>query len=948
MKRNFLLSVMLVLPGIRSLQAQVEFNWKSVGPVNHGGSIRALQYTPDGQRVYAGSPTGGLWVSTNNGTTWSSVASYNLPTISNPLPNLGVSSIAIDPVDNTLYVGTGSASLDNDHLSTGGTPFPSVNFGKTGYLGYTGSFGSGLYVSTDNGATFIQAAGTAPASPYNVTDPFVAVQVVRAREGRVFIGTHKGLYRSDDQGASVQQATESYSPTLPSGDRLANAPIFDIEITAAGTIYVGTDKYLFISTDGGDSFTQYITIGQLPKDDSDPFFAATPLPSVVKVTVSQSDPNVVYLAMATNRLLGVWKSTDGGQNWDVIAPRSTAFDGQLGAFAPCAENNALLGGIVGYCVQAFILEVDPSNNDHVFLGSRQWYEYTPSAGWNNSTHDFPLGLLDNQYVPHLLTAFAANPAANTILLGTDKELVRSTDGGHRFLPAIGNLSVAQVYDLSVASDGYVLGTSRGMGTILFDGKSNITRSWFAPNSFLPRRAYVTVSRFSSDFMVSGSYNTFHRSLNRGAIFTNSDWMGVPLPDAPFVADTAERIVMNPNLRPPLAPVILDEVDTTSLNIALDSLGEVVNKQYVFCGSQGHVWLVRNPFDPTDSETPPSFSSIFRVNDGTNEVSALAISDDETHTLLIGTTNGRLIRITHAHDPANSVVQEIITPASDNTPDRWITSITFHPTNKDTVVVTYGTFRNDDPNGTCPQCGFIYATNAAMSSTNPTWYNQHDLISDIGFYPIYTALFNPDQESPTGPWLAIGTEKGVFSIMETELDFSAPATAENVGWLEANNGEMMRVPVYKLAYNGYRLAKANYPAPHEDKTYDRILPDFENNYIYAATWGNGVVRSGLLAFPVGRNAAAKVHGNGLRFRAFPNPSQGLVQAELVLKEASHVEISVISLKGNVVKQLAPVYLAAGKHNVPVDLQTLPAGMYILKANAGGSQAAVATTRIMVVR
>lgn len=945
-KKTCLLAASLCA-GFLSVQAQVEFNWSAMGPTNMGGSIRSLAYTPNGQRVYAGSPTGGLWQSTNNGTNWSSVDGFNKPSVNNPLPNLGVSAIAIDASDNTLYIGTGSASLDNDHLNTGGTPFPSVNFGKTGYLGYTGSFGSGVYVSTDNGASFAQAPATAPASPYNATDPFVAVQVVRAANGRLFIGTHKGLYLTDDRGQSTSRATESYTPALPANDRLLNAPIFDIEFGANGKVFVGTDKYLFVSEDGGDSFTEYITLNELPKDLSDPFFSSTPLPSVVKVAVSPTNTSLVYLAMATNRLLGVWKSTDAGVNWEVIAPRSTSFDGQIGAFAPCAENNPLLGGIVGYCVSALVLEVDPTNNDHVFMGSRQWYEYTPTTGWTNTTRNVSLGLLDNQYVPSLITAFAANPTSgSTILLGTSKELVRSTDGGSRFLPAQGNLNVSQVYDLAVASDGYVVASNRAQGTILFEGTATATGSWFAPSAAAPRPGFVAISRFNSEFMVSGSYNTFDRSLNKGEIFTNSDWLGVPLSDAPFVADTAERLIRTRNLKPPLAPVIMDEVDTTGLNIALDSLGEVVNNQYVFCGSQDHVWLVRNPFEPTDSDTPPSFSSIFRINDGTNEISALAVSGDNTHTLLIGTTNGRLIRITNAHRPALSVTQEIITPGSDNTPDRWISSITFHPTNKDLVIVTYGTFRNDDPNGTCPQCGYIYAANQALTSTNPVWYNQHDLISDIGFYPAYTALFCPDPNHASGQWLAVGTEKGVFYVDESVLDFSSPSTADGVSWSDGNSGDMVPVPVYKLAYNGYKLIKSNYPAPLETKQFDGLTPNFESNFIYAATWGRGVLRSSLLAGPTNRNKAVRTGDASLQFRAYPNPNRGQFTTSLRLEEAATLALSIVNMNGQVVQQLPAVALPAGEHTMPVTLETLPAGVYVLRAQVVGTRATMATTRLVI--
>ena len=71
--------------------------------------------------IYAGTPAGGLWRSTDNGLSWSALFS--------DLPSLGVSGIAIDPVNGTIYVATG----DGDGTDT---------------------YSMGVIKSTDNGATW--------------------------------------------------------------------------------------------------------------------------------------------------------------------------------------------------------------------------------------------------------------------------------------------------------------------------------------------------------------------------------------------------------------------------------------------------------------------------------------------------------------------------------------------------------------------------------------------------------------------------------------------------------------------------------------------------------------------------------------------------------------------------------------------------------------------------
>ncbi|KUK57952.1 MAG: Uncharacterized protein XD81_1315, partial [Bacteroidetes bacterium 38_7] len=109
-------------PGKAQLQNQlksgnaVSLNWQSLGPDNVGGRTRAIVFDKrdaNYNTVYASSVAGGIWKSTNLGSTWVKVNQAS--------SNLNVSCM-VQSDNNDIYAGTGE---------------------------YGFSQGSGLYVSTD-------------------------------------------------------------------------------------------------------------------------------------------------------------------------------------------------------------------------------------------------------------------------------------------------------------------------------------------------------------------------------------------------------------------------------------------------------------------------------------------------------------------------------------------------------------------------------------------------------------------------------------------------------------------------------------------------------------------------------------------------------------------------------------------------------------------------------
>ncbi|HEY5405066.1 MAG TPA: hypothetical protein VIK24_19495, partial [Pyrinomonadaceae bacterium] len=101
------------------------FVWRGIGPASMGGrvdDIAAVESNP--YIVYVGLATGGVWKSTNNGTTFQPIF--------DTYSTASIGDIAIAPSDpNVVWVGTGEA---NNRQSS--------------------SFGDGIYKSTDAGKTF--------------------------------------------------------------------------------------------------------------------------------------------------------------------------------------------------------------------------------------------------------------------------------------------------------------------------------------------------------------------------------------------------------------------------------------------------------------------------------------------------------------------------------------------------------------------------------------------------------------------------------------------------------------------------------------------------------------------------------------------------------------------------------------------------------------------------
>ncbi|HYM24580.1 MAG TPA: hypothetical protein VEU08_15290, partial [Vicinamibacterales bacterium] len=152
----FALTAVLTLAIIHAQQSTIEYlpdlHWRSIGPPRSGYISAPAGVPGDPTTYYAGLPEGGVWKTTNGGTTWTPIF--------DEVRIASVGAVAVAPSDpNTVYVGTGD--LSGWSFTTGKGVYKSIDAGKT----WTAS---GLARSQYIGAVFVD--------PKNADNVLVAAQ----------------------------------------------------------------------------------------------------------------------------------------------------------------------------------------------------------------------------------------------------------------------------------------------------------------------------------------------------------------------------------------------------------------------------------------------------------------------------------------------------------------------------------------------------------------------------------------------------------------------------------------------------------------------------------------------------------------------------------------------------------------------------------------------------
>ncbi|MHB1686873.1 MAG: FlgD immunoglobulin-like domain containing protein [Ignavibacteriaceae bacterium] len=385
-------------PNFLAKTAAQSLSWTQLGPGNIGGRVRAIVVSPsDPNTVYIGSVSGGIWKTTNGGTSWFPLDDH--------MNNLAVCSMVMDPKNpNIIYAGTGE-----------------------GFNNYDALQGAGIFRTTDAGATWAQLSLTNNKNFY-----FVNRLAIDSTTGALYAATLYGLFKSTDGG-------NSFSTAIPSnyGQQGNMGSCVDVVISYTNPTTIYASFGLFIhsqiwrSIDGGSTFS---------------YNYSSPHTGRIELAASPSNPSVAYASFmdSTTNEIGYMAATiDGGKSWNkILIP------------GPNSEGTSSYTANQGWYNNA--LTVDPDSASILYAaGIDTWKMTNTGLAFTQITNAYarPSSLPGVHADIHTMVFAPSNH--QVIYLGCDGGVYKSTNRGADWTAINNSLFITQFYSGAVAPTGTI-------------------------------------------------------------------------------------------------------------------------------------------------------------------------------------------------------------------------------------------------------------------------------------------------------------------------------------------------------------------------------------------------------------------------------------------------------------------------------------------------------------
>jgi hypothetical protein len=446
-------------------------NWISRGPSNIGGRTYALAIDVSNENIIlAGSTTGGMYRSTDRGSTWVRTTSVNdLPSVRSLVQDTRPGKT------NTWYYGTGEM-----YGNTGGYPlWLNINTGLFGEY-----YGNGISKSTDDGKTWFKLASTATQDSTSFIQPFnfihqLAIDPSDSIHDIVYGATAGGIERSSDGGTTW---------TMVLGDAKTGPSYTDVCVTAEGVVYAELSN-LSVQQTYGNLYGVYKSTDGIHWVNITPHDWQTESADL-SMAIAPSNKNIVYVSSSSRAGCNLWKYTSGANDTSGVWEN---------------RSSSITSTGVNYI---YYIKVKPDDENSVFLGEVSLWISTD--GFKTPDNISDISLYNGYSVIHAdhetICFFPTNPSSALI----------GCDGGVYMTPHLQsqNISWASLDNNFLTAQFYTI-------AIDHSNENDIIIGGMQDNSTAFTNTVDETAQWSYLFGGDGSYCAM--SFDRGSYYVSSQW-----------------------------------------------------------------------------------------------------------------------------------------------------------------------------------------------------------------------------------------------------------------------------------------------------------------------------------------------------------------------------------------------------------------------------------------
>ena len=874
-------------------------DWIEMGPDKVGGRTRSIIIDKNNTNIlYAGAVSGGLWKSTDAGSSWKQLDSE--------ADNLVIGSL-VQTDNGNIYYGTGEKW---------GTYFR----------------GAGIWMSSDNGVVFNKLSSTSS---------FYYVVKMVSKGNTVYAATDKGLYSTSDNGVTWTKLHSSNNA-------------IDVKIGADGTVFAAINGKAYKSSNGdANTFTE---MSGIPSVTQYGRIILAPAPSNANYIYASLAFNTYGNPFGSDyQDFDIMRSSDKGETWESIRGEYTetfqpfkhqAFYDNVIAVYPNDENKIILGGVELYSwnnistawekvstwigdheinytsvyMHADLHEItfhpdyNGSSNQIVYFGNdggvfkseNGAVTYTSLNLKYNVTQFYDIG---TGPLGEIIAGSQDNGTQYNNLKGVNKERTTEISGGDGFSCDISKLNNDIKYATVYHGDLRRIVGENDIQTMNAQNKLNpfhtnfdLWESFYDAESIDSIYYTFGTDDFLFDDIKGFNIDTVMDEIEDTIISIDTLYYGW-VPGDTLIGKSAaglkpiEYILQNSDLL--AGDTIIREGqlvkihDTYQAAIAIGlNEGLRVTSLVVNLGLSEKFRLVTLA---TTAETGGVANNITWTSDG------------DIIYFSAGSKIFRLSQVKLARELQYvPVMRKSITVYNKNKVKLQqignfsgfsVTSIAVDPNVANNIIVTLGNFSVGSH--------VYYSTNAAVTNSSTTNTNFSAVQGNLPEIPAYSGLIAWNDSRK----VVIGTEYGIYTTDDIN--------ASSVTWVPQNQG-IQNVATYSLTQERF-----------ENSWYNDIN---NHGYIYAGTYGRGAFRTESNAGPVSVPDMPSINSSNTvnisNINVYPNPVSTIGNISLNLKKSSNIQIEIYNMSGQkVYNNIHSGY--AGENTVQFSVAGLNSGVYFVK-------------------